>query len=349
MDPWVLLSGGYPPMRDGIGDHTRRLAREMAKSVPVEVWTARLPGRAPDDGFPVREVFDPLRPSSIRQIGRGKVLVQYNPFGFGPRGFNPWLAGALSGSEVSVMFHETMVPPEGWKFRLMRIYQKAQFRALVGRAKRIFVSTGRWADEVRRVRRDANVTLLPVGSNIDRTLLTRAEARQRMGFRQDQVVVGVFGSAHPSRLLEWIAAGFARIRAASPDAALVYVGVDGARLRQVCGDGVVDCGVLAESEVGDRLIAWDVMLAPFVDGLSTRRGSVVAAFQHGVPVVSTSRDWTDGILRGREGIELVPVEAGATVFAERCLSCPRAPRESLEIFYREVFDWPVAARTILNV
>lgn len=349
MKPWVLLSGGYPPMRDGIGDHTLRLARELAKSVPVEVWTTQLPGRPPDEGFPVREVFDARRPASILNIAErpGRVFVQYNPFGFGPRGFNPWLRPALRGREFSVLFHETMVPAEGWKFRLMRLYQEPQFRALVRGAQRIFVSTGRWGDEVRDVR-DVAPTLLPVGSNVDRARIGRDEARQRMGFRAGQVVAGVFGSAHPSRLFDWIAAGFRRIRETCRDAALVYIGADGAKLRAVCGEEVVDCGVLAAEEVGERLMACDVFLAPFIDGLSTRRGSVVAALQHGVPVVSTSRGWTDAALRGREGIELVPVEAGIAAFAERCVAARRGPMKSLEEFYREVFDWPVAARTILE-
>jgi len=64
----------------------------------------------------------------------------------------------------------------------------------------------------------------------------------------------------------------------------------------VCGSAVV----LAGDDVGDHLMSADCILAPFVDGLSTRRGSVVAAFQHGIPVVSTSSIWTDHLLLGQE-------------------------------------------------
>ncbi len=39
--------------------------------------------------------------------------------------------------------------------------------------------------------------------------------------------------------------------------------------------------------VAEAIAAMDIMLNPFTDGISTRRGSALAALQQGVPLVTT--------------------------------------------------------------
>jgi hypothetical protein len=43
--------------------------------------------------------------------------------------------------------------------------------------------------------------------------------------------------------------------------------------------------------------AMDLLISPFIDGISTRRGSAIAGFQHGVAVASTLAHHTDALLR----------------------------------------------------
>jgi glycosyltransferase involved in cell wall biosynthesis len=49
----------------------------------------------------------------------------------------------------------------------------------------------------------------------------------------------------------------------------------------------------------------DLHLTPFIDGVSTRRGSFMAGIQHGVPTVATRGELTDRILRDADGDALL--------------------------------------------
>jgi hypothetical protein len=98
----------------------------------------------------------------------------------------------------------------------------------------------------------------------------------------------------------------------------------------------------------------DLFLAPFADGISGRRGSVVAAFQHGLPVCSTVRKHTDRFLRYFSSPALSLTAGGskalfaeeAVRMAERLQLCPDLGRELADLHDRH-FAWPVIAEQML--
>ena len=99
-----LLSAAFPPDKDGIGDYTFRLARELSGGGnKVTVLTSIGNERLECPGVDVVPFYDPARPASIRGLAERLskhaplewLVVQYNPFGFGPRGFCPSLPVAL--------------------------------------------------------------------------------------------------------------------------------------------------------------------------------------------------------------------------------------------------------------
>ncbi|MCX6971998.1 MAG: hypothetical protein NTV93_17850 [Verrucomicrobia bacterium] len=364
-----LLCAAYPPSVDGIGDYTHLLAQHLARQSEVEVYTGIQNSYTSAGGVSVRGIFDPSRPATIGNLGRAlgerppidRLVVQYNPFGFGPRGFNPWLPMTLARLRkrlsLSVMFHETYVPCGTAAQCGMRLWQIPQFFFLSRIADLTYASCGRWLPAIRRAT-GREAVHLPVGSNVVRSKLSREEARARLEIGSSALVLGVFGSAHPSRLLDWIAQASSRLQARAPEVLIVYIGADGEKLRAATGDGVrlLDCGLLPADSVGDHLMAADVLLAPFVDGLSTRRGSVAAAFQHGIPVLSTSSVWTDAMLLDQEErlIFLSPVDAGAAAYcdlAERIskrLPALDSQRTLLRSCYEQHFGWEVVCRTLVG-
>jgi hypothetical protein len=131
----VLLSGAFPPQFDGIGDHSWWLSQTLARQGhEVTVLTSFAPIRQQALGVEVIPCFDASRSQtihgalqSLRKKGRFDwLVVQYNPFCFGRRGFAPWLIPALrsSGIPIAVMFHETFaVPLWPWQQIVMRIWQ----------------------------------------------------------------------------------------------------------------------------------------------------------------------------------------------------------------------------------
>jgi len=368
----AIISGAYPPQLDGIGDHTRHIARELAgRGNRITVFTSIAPEASPDPDVQVVRVLDPSHPSRVLQLRAlledgefDEVLLQFNPFGFGPAGFTPWLPWVLqkwkagnSRVQLSILFHETYVPPERMKFLIMLSYQFPQFAILCRLADRIFVTTDRWHKQARAFSGGKESVLLPVGSNLPPAKTQPMETRRQLGWSNNRPVLTVFGTAHVSRLLPWIGRALAELPRMQLPPVLLYIGSDGSKVREICPSSVqlVDAGRVEAARAADLLVASDLMLAPFIDGLSTRRGSVMAAFQQGLPVVSTFSSSTDQVLLGREdlGIHLTSVADGAECFAKRVgrvLAQHQGglPLERLQAFYSKNFDWPVLADIFLE-
>lgn len=365
-----LLSPAFPPDFDAIGHYSQKMANQLvAGGHEVSVLTSEGERREQGNGEKIIPCIRYAHASSLRQLPKAVsdaapdwLVVQFNPFGFGRRGFCPQLPLALAKirrrgrTRVAIMFHETMVPAWPWKFFVMFCWQYPTFRMLCRGADATFVSTGRWIPQVRAASRVVPCHHLPVGSNVPKSRLTAEDARRNLGIAGETLVLGVFGQNHASRPLDWIAKAAAAVRQ-DRAAVLVYIGPDGRALREACpGLEILDCGVQPAEGVGDRLRAMDVLLSPFADGASTRRGSLVAALQHGVPVATTRRRWTDQVLLDSrlEGLLLSPAEDGSAFALEArawvrrgdCLR--RGSRTTIEDFHDKTFAWPVIAGQLVE-
>ena len=118
---------------------------------------------------------------------------------------------------------------------------------------------------------------------------------------------------------------------------------------------MVDCGALPAEEVGDRLRAVDAAISPFHDGISTRRGSVIALLQHGIPIATTKASWSDEVFRKTtpEGL-LVSSATSAEAFAAEAvdwldrLPAGRVPDPEVTDFHDRNFSWEDIAGTMLT-
>ncbi len=373
----ALISAGYPPDLDGIGDYTARLGEVLAQrneiARPVTVFT-RYGTSASTEGIQVIPFFDQRSPWTFATLEQtfasafpdvetpvpDWLVLQYNPFSFGRRGFCPWVPRTLARikrrttAQIAVMFHETTVPRWPLKFAAMFLWQWPIFRALCRLADAGFISTERWRAQTSRANPLLPVHHLPVGSNIPVCKLSREAARAQLGVESEALVLGVFGSAHVSRRLDWIACAIreAQQRNRGRRTLLLYVGPHGARVRNVCeGVEILDAGPLPGEEVGCRLRAMDAILSPFLDGISTRRGSVIAALQHGVPVATSAAPWTDRLFleAPTQGLLLSTAE-NAQDFAreagnwlERIPADFARPENAVSVFHDRHFAWPAIA------
>ncbi len=136
---------------------------------------------------------------------------------------------------------------------------------------------------------------------------------------------------------------------------VLSVGQIGSWIRSACEDVPVhDHGSLPGPEVSLRLRAMDLFLAPLSDGISARRGSVVAAFQHGLPICSTVHQHSDHFLRElvSPAFSLTPsnnqtvFKEAALEMAEKVLQQPDLGHDLVE-FHERHFAWPVIARRML--
>lgn len=362
----ALLSGAFPPQFDGIGDHTWWLSQALAElGHAVAVLTSFPSDRPHPLNVQVLPCFDASKSRTIKAIlpllqesdAFDWLIVQYNPFSFGTRGFAPGLLSALRSVQIPVacIFHETFAMPLWpWQHILMRFWQYPQFVCMARLGPSNFVSTERWLAQVQRWARGP-CSLLPVGSNLPVCRLNKEEARKQLGLPIDALILGVFGFAHVSKRTEWIGAAARYVHTRFPQTEVLCVGQVGDWVRTVCGGVPVhNHGPLPGPEASLRLRAMDIFLAPLSDGISGRRGSVIAAFQHGLPVCSTVRKHTDRFLRDFRS-PAFSLTAGdnqdffakeALRMAERLQLDPALGRD-LADFHDRHFAWPVIAEQML--
>jgi glycosyltransferase involved in cell wall biosynthesis len=366
-----MIAPALPPQLNGIGDYCAQVAAWLAKArCCVAVYTAAdtTPGALP--GVEIYPNFTPTEARSVENlvapiVARRPdwVLLQYNPFSYGKRGWNPYLPGVMArikrespGTRVAVMAHETFVPPESLKFRVMRAYQQDQFRRLGREADLMLLSIEGWAREFQGWFPRIPVLHLPVGSNMAVASILREEARERLGIRPGAVVVGLFGQAHPSRMLDWVGAAVQAARRERPDTVLLYVGPHETEVRRFSGDvPVIGGGPFAPEEVSRRFAAMDIHLTPFLDGASTRRTSLMTGLQHGIATVSTRGGHTDSVLAQEDGSALfLPPVGDQKQFDQIVLDLLRDPalRERVgragQRLYAEQFDWPRICGNLLD-
>ena len=359
-----------PPTLDGIGDYTARLATELAaRQQDVKILTAQaafdeVRGTAVEQAFSVQ----PLQATTqlldaVQRDPPDWLVVQYNPFSYGRWGLNPFLPLALRRLKqlhprmhLAVMVHEPFVPVEGWSTALMTTWQRAQLWALGRSADLLFFSIAPWAERFQRWFPEAPVHHLPVSSNVPRASGSRMAARREIGLAEDDFVMGIFGSAHPSRLLHFIRAATEAVQAEGRALRLLYVGAAGARMREALGDApLIDAGPLPAADVSRHFAAMDLYLAPFRKGVSTRRGSFMVGLQHGVATVSTHGVHTDAALLAEEGSAFLLTPDDDPDGYSRCalaLARNQAYRnrvgEAGEAFFRTFFSWPRVAETLLD-
>lgn len=166
---------------------------------------------------------------------------------------------------------------------------------------------------------------IPIGSNIAPVRpanYDREEWRRRWGISPHQLTLVYFGFLNQSKGGEDLVEALGQLRERGHDVVLLMVGgkvgasdsTNYAYLSQVeaqieareLTDRVVWTDFLPQAEVSATLWAADICVLPYRDGVSTRRGTLMAALAHGLPIVTTcprapSAHFVDG-----ENLMLVP-------------------------------------------
>jgi len=363
---WHVMTGEYPPQRGGVADYTQLVAQRLVREGErVRVWTGS--GALPsieDDGARVCRLAHGFGVRSLAALADGidasgppsRLVVQYVPQAFGYHGMNLafciWLARRRE--PVWTMFHEVIFPREPRqpaRHRLLATVTRIMAAVVARASERVFVSTPAWADILRSIAPGAPAAeWLPVPSTIPR-VGDRNDAHgivRRYGGNGARLV-GHFGSYGPliARRLE---VAIPALLERAPDASILLLGEGGVALRQRLVDAcpalsrrIWATGPLAAREASLHLLACDLMLQPFVEGVTTRRTSVMAALLHGVPTVTTSGRLTEPLWRQTGAVALAPAAdpTALAAVASALLADPTA-RERLgaagEAAYDRLFD-----------
>ena len=325
---WCIVTCEYPPHAGGVSDHTFQLVRALAESGDVvDVWCPPSAGAPPAlPGVTVHVLPSYFERDALRILGDAlcalppdtRLLVQYVPTAYGRRMMNvPFalLLFSLRRRGFDLFVHEVAMP-----VRLDRTPRQNAVGMVHGvmawlatrGARNVFVAIPAWRSRLARLgawhvagRRE--VTWVPIPSNMPDAvdpIRVRAIRQQLLETRRRTIVghFGTFGRFHVALLAPTIE----RILDDGADRAMLLIGRNGALLRDTIvlhrpdlDARITVTGELAPREVSAHLVACDVLLQPYDDGISARRSTAMAGMALGKAIVSnrgvaTSEPWTDG-------------------------------------------------------
>jgi glycosyltransferase involved in cell wall biosynthesis len=132
--------------------------------------------------------------------------------------------------------------------------------------------------------------------------------RKLHGIGMARWVMGYFGTIGGGKRFDWVVAAWRRMRAQEASTALVVVGSQ-ARLEITAEESpwLVSLGHVEAKVVSEALQALDLLLVPFVDGVSERRSSFMAGLAHGLAVITTVGPSTGEELRAGDFFLGVPL------------------------------------------
>jgi glycosyltransferase involved in cell wall biosynthesis len=344
----IILAAQSSAEADGIRDYTNRLVAELSVH---EAWETQVRLR------PSGQRPRPLRLAADVDV----ILVQYNPFWYGRWGFAPslpldlWrLRRARPKPVIALMVHETFVDMKNWRWALMGAWQRLQLLAIQPLADVRFGSIEAWTELLRRMWPRTPVHHLPVASNFPDMRGQRARARSALGVSDQTLVLACFGLNHPGRLPGHVTRAVEALAEAGEAVLLLNLGTESEPSRPWNGQIRMHApGYLDHESVARLLSAADIFLAPYGDGVSTRRTTVMTAFQHELPVVGTAGHLTDSaFLSAGNAMVLTPVHSPDAFARAVCmLAQDPARRRSVaragRVLYESRFDWPHVAGRML--
>lgn len=358
----LMLTGSFPPRRCGVADYTERLARHLAlQGAPVAVWTregetAPAPGVYPIvsdwDAAGVRDLVRRIRTAhpAVVHLQYERALFDQNP---AVTILLPELLRA-QGIPLVTTFH-ALEGPVGWgkSHRLALLPLLLESRSIVVCSSRQERALTRLPGISRKVRR------IPVGSGVEPVEPATEIRKKRLP--NAPVILVYFGFVWRGRGIETLL----HTVAALPPQMVTLEVIGGIRdteyhaelvelaRRLEIGDCVSFYGDLTGAEVSCHLWNADAALLPFSTGVSTGRSSLMAAFAHGLPVVTTGdRANLAAEFRDGENMLLVPVgDDAAFLAATRRVAEDADLRERLSQgalqLSKTVFAWPEIARQTL--
>jgi len=367
---WHIITCEYPPQIGGVSDYTRLLAQHLrAAGDPVQVWAPTIDAPKEQGLHRVMRQFDAKYLREIEGLFDAfpqprTFLLQWVPHGYGKRGMNlgfvRWITSRVSrGDRLCLMIHEPYLErgQGSWKLRIMSLAQRRMMRLLLKSSSRVFVSIPGWESYLRPyLRANQSYEWLPIPATIFSEQDERAisAVRNRLGAA---LLLGHLGtySAESRRILE------PAIIETLKQISEVHVVLMGKHSDHVAAElksqnpelaaRMHGLGLLPDSDLASHISACDAMVQPFIDGVSSRRTSIMNVISRGVPVVSNLGHLSEPIWAESQAVALAPSPDPIQIAAvcTRLLRNQQARQQFAERglkLYRSCFDWPNIIATL---
>ncbi len=326
-----LITGEYPPLHGGVGDFTREVARELARAGhTVHVLTTHThdtTGTSHEDGITVHRTVRnwgwQTRADVLKWAHANKIELlnlQYQAAAYHMHGAINLLPGQLGRHLPCVVtFHDLRVP---YLFAKAGKLRKAVMYHMARQASGIIVTNSEDGDELRS--QGIASSLIPIGSNIvpqPPTFHDPIAWRRARNIPEDMRLFGYFGFMNESKgginllqALEQIPAKTKisllfigeQLGASDPTNADYRTALKGLIASQGLQPRVFETGYLDAAGVSETFAMCDCLALPYSDGVSYRRGTLMAALAHGCALVTTDPSAPTPAIVDGENMLLVP-------------------------------------------
>src|SRR6266566_2926519 len=333
---WHIITCEYPPQVGGVGDYTQLVAKGLVEEGErVHVWCPQSSSsQVSDHGVIVHRELGQVDIRDLKRVNRRlnefprprRLLVQWVPHGYGYRSMNLpfclwlWHRARILQDEIDLMVHEPFLAfGEGtWKQDAAAAIHRIMAITVLHAAKRVWISIPAWEDRLRPFLLGRHVPMkwLPVPSNVQCGEVSTSTSPH------DWIMLGHFGTfgSPITGMLESLVPALLQAHA---ERYFVLMGRGSVefRARLIAENPGLDNQIHATSAItSSELSSWirkcDLMIQPYPDGISTRRGSAMAGVSHGKPIVTTVGSLTEQIWVQSEAVALVsPYDVGSFVNA----------------------------------
>lgn len=310
----LILSPFFPPQVNGLAHYTYCFAKALSDR-GEEVTVLCNEGLGCDSDIKTKgmkswgiSAFLGLF-FSLKSKDFDKILIQYVPHMYNRKGginfslpFFVLLTRIFTSIKIDIMFHELHYPLEAkplsiflWSVHHLMLIPMVWFSHCR------FFSTQRYFQKAKNFSLDNRFYFLPVGSNIPRS---SAERSIRTG--DEAVSLCFFAGVHPSKNFSFV---FEGLKKSHKNFHLHFFGVTESSFKESYGNDYESFdytfyGTLSDEQISSLLRRMDYLVAYFTDGISSRRGSVLAALNNGVPVISTRSLFTEELFNDFPGVVL---------------------------------------------
>ncbi|MEL7674901.1 MAG: glycosyltransferase family 4 protein [Chloroflexota bacterium] len=328
------ITGEYPPMQGGVGAFTQELSRALAaQGHEIFIFTDYRATPLQSNGtIKVTADAHSWRWSTLGRIRHWAaahqldvVNIQYQAAAYNMSAFVHVLPMRLDGVAVATTFHDLLVPylfPKAGPLRYQAVLTLA--RSSDG----VIVTNP--VDEERLASSSTAQQLqhIPIGSNIAPAPpggYNRDLWRASNGFQPSDIVVGYFGFLNASKGIDTLLQGIKIARGNGLPVKLLMIGgrtgtsdptnivfareIDELIDKLDLGDHVHWTGFVDNEQVSGHLLAVDMVALPYRDGVSFRRGSLMAALAHGCAIITTHPEVNTPELEGDRAARLIPPES----------------------------------------
>lgn len=376
-----VLTPEYPPEVGGVSDYVTTACAEIRDlGHGLTIWCPAVTSgpRESSRGLRIEEVAGGYEWAGLRELNRRlkasmaprRLLVQWVPHGFGYRSLNVlfclWVWWrSICGDTVEIVLHEPFLRfgERGWKQDAAALIHRLMTIILLQATRQVWMVTPEWERLWRpyALGRRVEFSWMPLTCSVPVTA-TRADGeamRASLGIG-DRVLLGHFGTFN-HEFSEVLMKLIPELLKEHENYQLLLIGKrsDTFRLELLKAaphleNQVLAAGMVSPEELSRYLMACDVMVQPYPDGVNARRSSLIVCLVHGVPTVATDGSSTEEFWRKCDGVRLAP--AGDTASYIRAVAqvaddagVRRELGQKASEFSKRVFGAQVGSRIFLGL